>query len=82
MFNVMRRVRYPPPATPTTPTRTLASAPIDPTEPMLPKTVENLHTELEKCDEEFDMMINLAGHYYPPNTQKVLKSLDIEIHPH
>ena len=55
---------------------------IDPTEPMLPKTVESLHTELEKCDEEFDMMINLAGHYYPPNTQKVLKSLDTDIHPH
>ena len=55
---------------------------IDPTLPITPKIVENLHSELNKCDEEFDMMINLAGHYYPPNTKKVLSSLDTDTHPH
>ena len=28
------------------------------------------------------MMINLAGHYYPPNTKKVLSSLETDVHPH
>jgi hypothetical protein len=31
-----------------------------------------LHEKLKEFDEEFEMMINTAGHFYPPNTEKAI----------
>ena len=32
-----------------------------------------LHEKLKEFDEEFEMMINTAGHFYPPNNEKSIK---------
>ena len=33
----------------------------------------DLHEKLHKFDEEFEMMINTAGHFYIPNNEKAIK---------
>jgi nucleoside-diphosphate-sugar epimerase len=45
---------------------------IDPTQPLQEEQMAELHEKLGKFDEEFEMMINTAGHYYPPNTEKAI----------
>ena len=45
---------------------------IDPTKPVQEEQMAELHDKLAKFDEEFEMMINTAGHYYPPNTEKAI----------
>ena len=34
--------------------------------------MSELHEKLAKFDEEFEMMINTAGHYYVPNNLKAI----------
>ena len=48
---------------------------VDPEEGINQETVKQLHSDLTEFDEEFDMMLNLAGHYYPPNNEKYLASI-------
>lgn len=48
---------------------------VDPSKPIGAETISQLHSEIKAFDEEFEMMINLAGHYYPPNSEYYLKSL-------
>ena len=42
---------------------------IDPSQPITQEIVEELHGELKKFDDEFEAIINTAGHYYPPNSR-------------
>ena len=42
---------------------------IDPSKPITKDIVAKLHDELTEFDDEYEAIINLAGHYYPPNSR-------------
>lgn len=46
---------------------------IDPSQPIRAETIKELNKQMKAFDEEFEAIINVAGKYYPPNNQKVLK---------
>jgi hypothetical protein len=46
---------------------------IDPSQPIREETVKEINKQMAAFDEEFEAIINVAGKYYPPNNQNVLK---------
>jgi hypothetical protein len=58
---------------------------VDPTEPITPEIIEKLHERLKIFDGEggeFEVMINTAGYWYPPNNKKYLDTIgNPEYHP-